>query len=54
MSFYEQIEIIGEVSEIETIAVGRGIRRLAYLQKKYGRGRWRKLKGTAKVRRQEW
>ncbi len=42
-------EIIGEIEAIETIAVGRSIRVLPYLQKTYGRGRWRKLKGIAYV-----
>jgi hypothetical protein len=43
-------EIIGEVSAIETIATGSGIRELARLRKYYGRGRWRKRKGIARVR----
>jgi hypothetical protein len=44
-------EIIGEVSEVETIAAGHGIRRLKSLRKQYGGRKWRKLKGVAKVRR---
>lgn len=43
-------EIIGEIQEVETIAVGSRIRALSYLQKMYGHGRWRKLKGIAQVR----
>ena len=43
-------EIIGQINDIETIAVGSGIRERARLQKRYGRGRWRKLKGIAQVR----
>ena len=43
-------EIIGEVTDVETIAVGRAIRELARLRRRYGRGRWRKLKGVARVR----
>jgi len=43
-------EIIGEISGVETIAIGTGIRDRARLRKQYGRGRWRKLKGIAKVR----
>ena len=43
-------EIISELTEIETIAVGRKIRDLARLQRKFGPGRWRKLKGVAQVR----
>jgi hypothetical protein len=43
-------EIIGEISAVETIASGTGIRELARLRKRYGRGRWRKRKGIARVR----
>ena len=45
-------EIIGEVSEIETIAFGSSIREISDLRKKFGRGRWRKLKGIAQVKLQ--
>jgi len=45
-------EIIGEIQEVETIAVGTSIRDLARLKKAYGPGRWRKLKGIAQVRLQ--
>ena len=43
-------EIIGQVSNVETIAVGRGIRTLSEIRERYGPGRWRKLKGVATVR----
>ncbi|MGH9874582.1 MAG: hypothetical protein ACRD9S_19165 [Pyrinomonadaceae bacterium] len=43
-------EIIGTISEIEPIAINRSIRILAILHKRYGKGRWRKLKGVANVR----
>ncbi len=43
-------EIIGELSAVETIATGSGIRELARLRKFYGKGRWRKRKGIARVR----
>ena len=43
-------EIIGQVTSIETIAAGRAIRDLPRLEKRYGPGRWRKLKGIAFVR----
>jgi len=43
-------EIVGEISPIETIAVGRRIRELPRLRRQYGTGRWRKLKGVAVVR----
>ncbi len=43
-------EIVGDISQIETIAVGRRIRDLPRLRRLYGTGRWRKLKGVAQVR----
>lgn len=43
-------EIVGEITNIESIATGRSIRDLARLRKQYGKGRWRKLKGVAMVR----
>jgi hypothetical protein len=43
-------EIIGEIAGIEKIAVGREIRILPLLRKRFGKGRWRKLKGIATVR----
>jgi hypothetical protein len=43
-------EIVGEITQIETIAVGTRIRELPRLRRLYGRGRWRKLKGVAVVR----
>jgi hypothetical protein len=43
-------EIVGRISEIETIAVGHGVRIRRMLHKKFGQGRWRKLKGVARVR----
>lgn len=42
-------EVVGAITDIETIAVKR-IRILPLLRKQYGKGRWRKLKGTASVR----
>lgn len=43
-------DIVGEIADIETIAVGRKIRELSRLQRLYGKGRWRKMKGSALVR----
>jgi len=43
-------EIVGGIIEIEIIATGTGVRIASQLWKRYGKGRWRKLKGTAKVR----
>ena len=43
-------ELIGEVRDIQPIAIGGSVRELARLRRRYGRGRWRKLKGIARVR----
>ena len=45
-------EIIGEIEEIENIAIGGKIRDIMRLQKQFGPARWRKLKGFAMVRLQ--
>ena len=41
--------ILGEITDVETMATGSGIRELARLRRRYGRARWRKRKGTAQV-----
>jgi hypothetical protein len=46
-------EIIGRISSIETIAVGRAIRDLRRLHLEYGTGYRRKLKGFALARDKE-
>jgi len=43
-------ELAGEISDVETFATGSAIREIARLRKIYGRGRWRKRKGIARVR----
>jgi len=43
-------EILGEISAVETFAIGSSIREIARLRKAYGRGRWRKRKGIAQIR----
>jgi len=43
-------EILGEISEVRTFAASSGIREIARLRRNYGRGRWRKRKGIARVR----
>ena len=43
-------EIIGNITHAETFAIGTSIREVARLRKRYGRGRWRKRKGIARVR----
>ena len=42
--------IIGEIENIEVIAVGGNIRDVMRLRRQYGVSRWRKLKGTAAIR----
>ena len=43
-------EIIGEITVLETIAAGTGIRDIRRLRRNYGKGRWRKVKGMARVK----
>ena len=43
-------EVVGDIREIETIAVGGRIREIMRLRNQYGPGRWRKLKGIATVK----
>ncbi len=43
-------EIVSEISEIEIIARGSGVHVRRYLNRRYGRGKWRKLKGIAWIR----
>lgn len=43
-------EIVGEITVLETIATGQGIRDLKRLRRNYGKGRWRKMKGMARIR----
>ena len=42
--------IVGDITDIETFAVGKAIREIGRLRRRYGRGRWRKRKGIAQVR----
>ena len=42
-------KIAGDLHKVEIIAVGRQIRELPIQQKRFGRGRWRKLKGVVNV-----
>jgi hypothetical protein len=42
--------VLGDITNVETFAVGASIREIARLRRFYGRGRWRKRKGIARVR----
>ena len=43
-------EVVGDITGVETIASGSGIRERGRLRKRYGLGRWRKRKGVAEIR----
>ena len=43
-------EVVSEITDVKAIAVGAGIRDRARLRRLYGQGRWRKLKGIARIR----
>ena len=45
-----KFEIVSAFRAVETIATGREIRILGLLRRKWGPGRWRKMKGIARVR----
>jgi hypothetical protein len=42
-------KVVSEITDIEIIAVNKSIRDLVRLNRIHGKGRWRKLKGTANV-----
>lgn len=45
-----ELEILSDITNIETIATGRGVYIRRYLERTYGVGHWRKMKGVATVR----
>jgi hypothetical protein len=45
-----EFELVGQITDIEIIAAGSSIRILPFLRKRFGRGRWRKLKGKSYVK----
>lgn len=45
--------IIGMINRQRTFATGKGIRDVKRLQRIYGKGRWRKRKGIARIRLQD-
>ena len=48
--YFDIIDIVGPITDIETIADGPAVRQISRLRGQYGRNRWRKLKGVATVR----
>ena len=45
-----KFDIVGEIASVEVIAAGSSLRDRRRLNRLYGRGRWRKMKGQATVR----
>jgi hypothetical protein len=43
-------EVVGDIKDVEIIAVGGRIREIMRIRNQFGAGRWRKLKGIATVR----
>ncbi len=43
-------EILGKTGQVELIASGKAIHDLRRLEKVYGQGKWRKMKGIALIR----
>lgn len=43
------VKVLSDIRDVETIATGRGVHIRRYLERTYGRGRWRKMKGIATV-----
>ncbi|HEX8202559.1 MAG TPA: hypothetical protein VF590_18925 [Isosphaeraceae bacterium] len=43
-------EVVGDITDVETFAIGMSIRELPRLRRDHGAGRWRKRKGIARVR----
>ena len=43
-------KIVGKITDIRTIASGGKIRDIMRIQRQFGLGRWRKLKGIADIR----
>jgi len=44
-----EFKILGQIRDRETIATGRGVYIRRYLERTYGKGHWRKMKGTASI-----
>jgi hypothetical protein len=43
-------EILGPIRDVQVIASGRGVSIAARLKRRFGGGRWRKMKGMALIR----
>jgi hypothetical protein len=47
-----QFVVVGQITDIEIIAVGSRIQILPFFRRKFGKGRWRKSKGKSYVKLQ--
>jgi hypothetical protein len=45
-----EFEVLSEIKDVEIIAAGRGVHIRRHLDRAYGTGYWRKMKGIATVR----
>jgi hypothetical protein len=45
----DNFQLIGNIENIQIIAIIHSIRDLKFLERAYGKGRWPKLKGVATV-----
>ena len=45
----DNFQIVSSIQDVEIIAIRNSIPVLKFLERNYGKGRWRKLKGTATV-----
>jgi hypothetical protein len=43
-------EIVDQITHVETFATASSILEIGRLKKRYGKGRWRKRKGIARIR----
>jgi hypothetical protein len=43
-------EVLDDLGDVEVIATGSSIRELSRLRRLYGKGRWKKMKGIARIR----
>jgi len=44
-----KFELLSEIKEIETIASRKGVKIRRHLERTYGKGHWRKMKGIATI-----
>lgn len=45
----QNFKLLGPIVQVEKIAEGRGVHERASLNRQFGKGHWRKLKGVAQV-----